>query len=99
MYSSRQHLARLVSPVVEHLESQPQQKAEYLLMVTVYVLFIALLSLALYYRGTSVSTAIIAIVLVFIVIEAVYVLYYKFGTSMCDICREVACDSFEKTKA
>lgn len=90
------HLARMISPVVEHLESQPQQTVEYLLMVTVYVLFIVLLSLALWFRGTTFSASIIAVILVMVVAEAIYVLYFKYGTSMCDICSEMACGTVSR---
>lgn len=91
-------IVRLVSPVIEHLEAQPQQKAEYLLMSTVYLLMIVLLSIAIWYRGSPVSTAIVAVFLAIVVAEAVFVLYYKRGSSMCEICRDVACDTFKKTK-
>ena len=73
-------------------------KAEYMLLVWVYVLFIALLSLALWFRNTVVSTAIVAFVLVIVVIEATYVLYYKFGSSMCDICHETVCGQIQNSQ-
>lgn len=65
---------------------------EKLLLLYVYGLLIGILAIALYFRGSAISTWAIAIVMVIVIIEAVYILWYNRYTSLCSLSKKMWCD-------
>ncbi len=65
---------------------------EKLLLVYVYGLLIGILAIALYFRGSAISTWAIAIVMVIVIIEAIYILWYRRYTSFCSLSKKMWCD-------
>ena len=56
-----------------------------------YALLIALLGIAIWFRGTPASTAILVLVGLIIVGEAVYVMLYTRDRTLCSLCTQWMC--------
>lgn len=62
-----------------------------LMLGMVYVLLIFLLAIAIWFRGTTVSTVILVFVMLIILAEAVYVLYVRRNKTLCSLCQKWMC--------
>ena len=69
----------------------PRTKNETFLLFTVYGFFILLVAVPLWYPQQNILMAILGVILVMVIAEAVYVLYFKKNTSLCDICKQTVC--------
>jgi hypothetical protein len=69
----------------------PRTNTEQLLLYIVYGFFILLLAIPLWYPAKWLRFVVLLLVLLMVIAEAVFVLYYKRDISLCEVCQQTLC--------